>query len=99
LGDSGRPPPVDHWAEEYKQRAQPQSRLLREKGISNVIDLIPKRATALLLRAMTDATRDEGQALIEYALIVSLIGLVAIVSLKTLGTNVSGVLNKVAGEV
>jgi Flp pilus assembly pilin Flp len=40
-----------------------------------------------------------GQALIEYALIVSLIALVAIVALRTTGTNLSGILNKIAGEV
>jgi Flp pilus assembly pilin Flp len=40
-----------------------------------------------------------GQALIEYALIVSLIALVAIVALQTTGTNVSNILNTIAGEV
>ena len=43
--------------------------------------------------------REEGQALIEYALIVSLIALVAIVALRTTGTNVTVILNKIAGEV
>ena len=40
-----------------------------------------------------------GQALIEYALIVSLVALVAIASLKLAGTNVSKILNTIAGEV
>jgi Flp pilus assembly pilin Flp len=40
-----------------------------------------------------------GQALIEYALIISLIALVAITALQTTGTNVSGILNTIAGEV
>ena len=44
-------------------------------------------------------SRQEGQALIEYALIISLIALVAIVGLRQTGTNVSGLLNKIAGEV
>jgi Flp pilus assembly pilin Flp len=44
-------------------------------------------------------TRQEGQALIEYALIVSLIALVCIVALQAVGTNVKGVLNTIAGEV
>jgi Flp pilus assembly pilin Flp len=52
---------------------------------------------ALGLRKVT--SRQEGQALIEYALIVSLIALVAIAALKTTGTNVSGILNKIAGDV
>ena len=43
--------------------------------------------------------RQEGQALIEYALIISLIALVAIVALRTTGTNIKGVLNTIAGEV
>jgi Flp pilus assembly pilin Flp len=47
---------------------------------------------SLLLRA-------EGQALIEYALIVSLIALIAIASLRLAGTNVSKILNTIAGEV
>ena len=44
-------------------------------------------------------SRQEGQALIEYALIVSLIAGVAIATLQLTGTNVKGVLNKIAGEV
>ena len=44
-------------------------------------------------------SRQEGQALIEYALIISLIALVAIVALQTTGTNIKGVLNTIAGEV
>ena len=40
-----------------------------------------------------------GQALIEYALIISLIALVAITALQTTGTNVAGILNTIAGEV
>jgi Flp pilus assembly pilin Flp len=43
--------------------------------------------------------RAEGQALIEYALIVSLIALIAIASLKLTGTNISKILNTIAGEV
>jgi pilus assembly protein Flp/PilA len=52
---------------------------------------------ALALRRL--ASRQEGQALIEYALIVSLVALMAIASLKLAGTNVSSILNKIAGEV
>jgi pilus assembly protein Flp/PilA len=49
------------------------------------------------LRART--ARQEGQALIEYALIISLIALVAIAALQTMGGNIKGVLNTIAGEV
>ena len=41
----------------------------------------------------------QGQALIEYALIISLIALVAIVSLRLAGTNISSILHTIAGEV
>ena len=42
---------------------------------------------------------ESGQALIEYALIISLIALVAITALQTTGTNVASILNTIAGEV
>jgi Flp pilus assembly pilin Flp len=42
---------------------------------------------------------EQGQALIEYALIISLIALVAIAALQTTGTDVSSILNTIAGEV
>jgi Flp pilus assembly pilin Flp len=45
------------------------------------------------------ASRQEGQALIEYALIVSLIGIIAVASLKLTGTNISKILNTISGEV
>ncbi len=51
------------------------------------------------LRLRAARSRQEGQALIEYALIVSLIALVAIASLKVVGTNISGILHTIAGEV
>jgi Flp pilus assembly pilin Flp len=44
-------------------------------------------------------SRQEGQALIEYALIVSLIAIIAIASLKLTGANISKILNTIAGEV
>ena len=45
------------------------------------------------------ASRQHGQALIEYALIISLVAVVAIAGLSLTGTNVKTLLNKVAGEV
>jgi Flp pilus assembly pilin Flp len=53
----------------------------------------------LYLNLRSSGSRQEGQALIEYALIISLIALVAIVALQTTGTNIKGVLNTIAGEV
>ncbi len=51
------------------------------------------------LRLHKASSRQEGQALVEYALIIGLIGIVAIVSLKLTGTNLSKILNTIAGEV
>jgi Flp pilus assembly pilin Flp len=45
------------------------------------------------------ALRQEGQALIEYALIISLIAVVAIATLQLTGTHIKGLLNGIAGEV
>jgi Flp pilus assembly pilin Flp len=52
---------------------------------------------ALELRRAT--SRQEGQALIEYALIISLIAVVAIGVLQTTGLNIRTLLNKTAGDV
>jgi Flp pilus assembly pilin Flp len=43
--------------------------------------------------------RSEGQALIEYALIISLIAVVTIGALSAAGVNIKSLLNRVAGEV
>jgi pilus assembly protein Flp/PilA len=40
-------------------------------------------------------SREEGQALVEYALILALIAVVSIVILSALGVSVSGIFNKV----
>jgi len=45
------------------------------------------------------ARRDEGQALVEYALIISLVAVVAIGALQLTGTKVSGILNTIAGDL
>jgi Flp pilus assembly pilin Flp len=46
---------------------------------------------AAFLFVSTVTSREEGQALIEYALIVSLVALMAIEALHLAGTNVSGI--------
>jgi pilus assembly protein Flp/PilA len=43
--------------------------------------------------------REEGQALVEYALILSLVSIVAVGALTLIGTNVNTVLNSVAGSL
>ena len=42
---------------------------------------------------------EEGQALVEYALIISLIAVVAIATLTHTGTNVNGILNQIANAL
>jgi pilus assembly protein Flp/PilA len=42
---------------------------------------------------------EEGQALVEYALILGLVAVVAIGALTTLGTNVTAVLSQIAAAI
>jgi len=42
---------------------------------------------------------EEGQALVEYALIISLIAVVAIGMLTLTGTNINGILNSIANAL
>lgn len=58
--------------------------------------LFLNRLQAELLRA---PSRQDGQALIEYVLIVTLIALVGITALQTTGTDVRAALNTIAAEV
>jgi Flp pilus assembly pilin Flp len=44
-------------------------------------------------------TRQEGQALIEYVLIITLVALVSIVALGSVGTGVNGALTNIAAQV
>ena len=43
--------------------------------------------------------REEGQALVEYALILSLIAVVAVVIMATLGSKVAGIFSTIADNV
>ncbi|MEJ7826179.1 MAG: hypothetical protein WKF48_12155 [Solirubrobacteraceae bacterium] len=43
--------------------------------------------------------REEGQGLVEYALILALISVVAIVALRLIGTNVDGILDTVGAAL
>jgi pilus assembly protein Flp/PilA len=43
--------------------------------------------------------REEGQALVEYALILSLVSVVSIAALTLVGTNVSAILQSIAGSL
>jgi pilus assembly protein Flp/PilA len=44
-------------------------------------------------------TREEGQALVEYALIISLIALVTIAALQLTGNSVTKIFNNIANEL
>lgn len=50
-----------------------------------------------LIRIFRDS--EEGQALVEYALILSLVAIVSIGALTLLGTSISGLLSSIAGQL
>jgi pilus assembly protein Flp/PilA len=50
-----------------------------------------------LLRIFRD--REEGQALVEYALILALVAVVAVGALTLLGTNISNMLSTIANSI
>jgi Flp pilus assembly pilin Flp len=45
------------------------------------------------------ASDEDGQALVEYSLIILLVALVTIAALTTIGTSVSGIITTVAGAL
>ena len=53
----------------------------------------------LLLKLKTFWNREEGQGLVEYALILVLVSIVAIGALTAIGTNVTNVLQAVANHL
>jgi pilus assembly protein Flp/PilA len=71
----------------------PESHLQTKKGNSKMIRLLTARIQLAKMRA------EEGQALVEYALIVSLIAVVCILALTVTGTSVRDILNSVSSSV
>ena len=53
----------------------------------------------LIARLRTLARGDEGQDLLEYALLVALIALVAVAAITLTGTNVTTIFNNIAGAL
>jgi pilus assembly protein Flp/PilA len=51
------------------------------------------------IRARLGLNNEEGQALVEYALILTLIAVVAVGALTLIGTNVTSKLNFIAGKI
>jgi Flp pilus assembly pilin Flp len=60
-----------------------------------MLQLLP--VATLKLRA--SLKREEGQAMVEYALILGLVSVVAIVSLGLVGTNVNAILDEIQGQL
>jgi pilus assembly protein Flp/PilA len=61
-----------------------------------MLRLLPLRAY-LAVRGLKD--REEGQAMVEYALLLALIAVVSIAVLTALGTRVSAIFDKIAQDV
>src|SRR5207247_9546967 len=59
----------------------------------------PRRRADMLELISTMRNREEGQALVEYALILSLISIVSIAALTVLGTNINTLLQTVADTI
>ena len=53
----------------------------------------------LMLRVAVASRRDEGQTLVEYALILALVSIAAIGALAALGVKINGVLNAVTNAI
>jgi Flp pilus assembly pilin Flp len=70
----------------------PTGRRYRDQRGGEILNLIDQ------LKRRLDGGTEEGQALVEYALIIGSIAIIAIGSLTLLGGNVSAVLNLVASS-
>ena len=66
----------------------------RDQQRRNVVATLNKAHLYLMQR--TSLVRDEGQALVEYALILAMIAVVTIAVLQALGIDVSKILDKVS---
>lgn len=51
------------------------------------------------MAVLTAGNEEEGQGLVEYALIIVLVALAVITALTLVGTNVSGTFNDIAGRL
>ena len=71
---------------------EPQSARNGEKQTSNLFPMLYVQVQKLM-------AREEGQDLVEYALLVALIALVSIASVTSLGTVVNSIFSVIAGDL
>jgi pilus assembly protein Flp/PilA len=64
-----------------------------------MVGIIHSLHARALLALSTLKSREEGQALVEYALLVSLIAIVSIAVLTALGHNVSNIFSKIEHQI
>lgn len=63
-----------------------------------MVERVNQWAIALIERSQAVRNEEGGQALVEYALILALISVVAVVALRLVGTNVTNLLTKVSTD-
>ena len=64
-----------------------------------MIELIVTKLSLAYAGLQTGSRREDGQALVEYALIVSLIAIVAVAVLKLTGASITGIFSSVQNEL
>ena len=60
---------------------------------------IKRRRKEMLKKLMAKMQNEEGQGLVEYALIIVLVSIAAVITLGVLGTTVSGVFTTITGSL
>ena len=83
------------------QKDDPQL-IVMDPEIQRSVETVEKINTWMLTQfvaAKSMLEAEEGQGLVEYGLILALIAAVCVVALQLLGTNVSGMLNDLAGKI
>jgi Flp pilus assembly pilin Flp len=69
---------------------------MRQRLGEIIVNFIMRRVQGLMTQGlMTEVRREDGQALVEYALLISLVAIVALVAVSTVGTGVSTLYSKI----
>jgi pilus assembly protein Flp/PilA len=66
-----------------------------QKGVTTLRDFMIRIAAQLQSREAQLRSREEGQAMVEYALILGLVSVVAIAALTAIGTNVNTIFGSI----